>query len=95
MLLSHAVSTIEQVFLLTTKKISHSHILLIHEVIPIFDALTSALDEFLDNSVLLSAVHAAVLRGIIIMNKYYVLTDESSIYRVAMSRFWLTSTLRF
>ena len=95
MLLSHAVSTIEQVFLLATKKISHSCIPLIHKVIPIFDALTSALDEFLDNSALLPAVHAAALQGIIMMNKYYVLTDELSIYHVVMSRFWPTFTLRF
>ena len=95
MSLLHAVSTIEQVFLLATKKISHSHIPLIHKVVPIFDALTFALNEFLDNSALLPAVCAAVLRGIIMMNKYYVLTDESSIYCVVMSRFWPTSTLRF
>jgi hypothetical protein len=78
-----------QVFLLATKKISHSHIPLIHEVIPIFDALTSALDEFLDNKALLPAVRAAALRGIVMMNKYYALTDDSAVYRVAMSKYGL------
>lgn len=74
-------------FLLATKKVSYSCIPLIHEVIPIFDALTSALDEFLDNTDLLPAVRAAALRGIVMMNKYYALSDQSSIYRVAMSKF--------
>jgi hypothetical protein len=75
-----------QVFLLATKKISRSRVPLIHEVIPIFDALTAALDEFLDNTALLPAVHAAALRGIIMMNKYYALTDDSAIFHVAMSK---------
>jgi hypothetical protein len=74
------------VFLLATKKISCSRVPLIHEVIPIFDALTAALDEFLDNTALLPAVRAAALRGIIMMNKYYALTDDSAIFRVAMSK---------
>lgn len=88
------VSTYQiQVFLLATKKISHSRIPLIHEVIPIFDALTTALDEFLDNEELLPAVRAAALRGITMMNKYYALTDDSVVYRVAMSERVLT-TLR-
>ena len=73
-------------FLLATKKISRSHVPLIHEVIPIFDVLTAVLDEFLDNTALLPAVRAAALRGIIMMNKYYALTDDSAIFRVAMSK---------
>ena len=48
-------------FLLATKKISRSRVPLIHEVIPIFDALTAVLDEFLDNTALLPAVRAAAL----------------------------------
>jgi hypothetical protein len=40
-----------------------------------------------DDTTLLPAVRAAALRGIVMMNKYYALTDDSSIYRVAMSKF--------
>jgi hypothetical protein len=80
------------VFHLATKKISHSRIPLIHEVIPIFDALTTALDEFLDNEELLPAVRAAALRGITMMNKYYALTDDSVVYRVTMSECVRTDT---
>lgn len=74
-----------QVFLEATLKISHSRIPLIHDVIPIFDILTNVLDEFIDNENNLSAVRAAALRGSAMMNKYYALTDDSVVYRIAMS----------
>lgn len=75
----------QQVFLVATHKISQSRIPLIHEVIPIFDVLTGALDEFIDNIALPNVVRAAALRGLTMMNKYYELTDDSIVFRIAMS----------
>jgi len=45
-----------QVFLYATKEISQSQTPLIHEVIPMFDIITTALDEYIDNT----SLHAAV-----------------------------------
>jgi len=58
---------------------------LIHQVIPIFDIITSALDDCVDNGDLVPAVRHAALRGILMLNKYYALTDDSIVYRIAMS----------
>ena len=58
---------------------------LIHDVIPLFDILTTAMDDFIDNVNLHPTVHAAALRGSQIMSKYYSLTDDSIAFHVAMS----------
>jgi hypothetical protein len=63
---------------------SQSQTPLIHEVIPIFDIITHHLDKFVDNSDNFLAVRSAAQRGHAMMNKYYSLTDESIMYRIAM-----------
>lgn len=71
-----------------TKKISKSKVPLIHHVIPIFDVITTALEDYIDNSALPLVVRHAALQGYLMLNKYYTLTDDSIIYRVAMSVFF-------
>jgi len=61
---------------------------LIHEVIPHIDVITSTLDEFMDNDSKHSAVWHAALRGLLMLNKYYTLTDESIVFCIAMSKLW-------
>jgi hypothetical protein len=73
-----------QIFLHATKKISQSKIPLIHEVIPIIDVITHVLDDFIADSTKFPIIHAATRRGLAMINKYYGLTDNSVIYRVAM-----------
>jgi hypothetical protein len=51
------------------------------------DIITSALDEFIDNTSLYPVVRHAALRGLLMVNKYYGRTDESILYRIAMSIF--------
>ena len=63
-------------------EISKNKIPLIHQVIPIF---ATALEDTIDNDTLPLVVHHAALRGFFMLNKYYSLTDESIVYRVAMS----------
>ena len=58
---------------------------LVHEVIPYIDVLTSHLDDFADNLSLHPTVRAAAQRGREVLNKYYSRTDESIVYRIAMS----------
>jgi hypothetical protein len=74
-----------QLFLYATKVISESDIHLIHEVIPVFDVITTALDKFINNFDLSPVVQHAALCGMLMLNKYYALTDDSIVYRLAMS----------
>jgi hypothetical protein len=73
------------VFLLTTKRISQNKVPLIHDVIPIFDILTNTLDRFVDDETCAPVVCAAALCGLSVLNKYYTLTDDSVVHRIAMS----------
>ena len=52
------------------------------------DVLTAHLDDFQDNLTLTSAIRAAAKRGRLMLSKYYSLTDETPIFRIAMSMFW-------
>ena len=70
---------------MATNEISKNKIPLIHQVIPIFDIITTALEDTIDNDTLPLVVRHAALRGFFMLNKYYSLTDESIVYRVAMS----------
>jgi hypothetical protein len=72
------------IFLEATKKISQTNTPLLHEVIPIFDILTHALDDFVGDEDKLPAVRAAARRGHAMLDKYYGITDESIMYRIAM-----------
>ena len=56
-----------------------------HEVIPYMDILTEHLARFKDDRVLHPVVHAASERGIEVINRYYSKTDQSVVYRIAMS----------
>ena len=60
-----------------------------HEVIPYIDILTAHLDDFQDNIGLSTGIRAAAKRGRLMLSKYYSLTDETSIYLIAMSKFSL------
>ena len=59
---------------------------LVHNVIPAMDILTEHLDVFKDNANLKPIIRVAAARGLEIMNKYYSRTDESTIYRISMSK---------
>ena len=78
-----------KVFLLATKEISKSKTPLIHQVIPIFDIITTALEDSINNNALPLVVQHAALRGyfMLINNnlKYYSLMDESVVFCVAVS----------
>ena len=44
-----------------------------------------ALEDNIENDTLPLIVHHAALRGYYMLNKYYSLTDNSIVYRIAMS----------
>lgn len=66
---------------------SQSKTPLLYQVIPVIDALTRMLETVSDNEKLFRAVRAAATKGIGVLNKYYEKTDESIMYRCAMSKF--------
>jgi hypothetical protein len=66
---------------------SKSSIPRIHEVIPFMDSLFDALEDFASDESLFPAVRMAAVRGRTVLQKYYGKTDDSIIYRIAMSRF--------
>jgi len=58
---------------------------LLHHVIPLFDIITQKLDSFVDEK-LHPCVCIATTRGHAMLNKYYGLSDDSIMYRVAMHK---------
>ena len=68
-----------------TTEISTNKIPLIHQVIPYFDMIMTALEDAIDNLTIPSAVCHAALRGYFMLNKHYSLTVDSVAYRIAMS----------
>ena len=77
-----------KVFILAMKEISKSKTPLIHQVIPTFNIITTALEDSIDNDALPLVICHATLQGYLMLNKYYSLTDESVVYRITMSRFF-------
>ncbi len=74
-----------QNFLKATERISRSGAPLLHEVIPTMDILTRELKKALKNTALLPCVHAGVSQRLSIIDKYYSKTDESIMWKTAMS----------
>jgi hypothetical protein len=56
----------------------------VHEVIPIFDIISRTIDENMANLTLPPAVCVAATRGRKMLDKYYGLTDNTIVYRIAM-----------
>jgi hypothetical protein len=71
-------------FLDATKIMSQSSTPLIHQVIPLFDGITRALDDYAEDTENVPAVRMAAIRGRKMLDKYYGLTDDSIVYRLAM-----------
>jgi hypothetical protein len=83
-----------QLFLFVTKEVSKSSCPRIHQVIPLMDGLFDTLDDYASDSTKLPAVRMAAIRGLAILKKYYGKTDESTIFRIAMSELSFVSGLR-
>jgi len=66
------------------KHISSHSTPLLHHMIPLFDIITRKLNGFVDNERLHLCVRHATARSHAMLNKYYGLSDESRMYRIAM-----------
>ena len=67
---------------------SQSNVPLLHETIPVIDILTTHLTNTVidkEKKGILRPIRVAAARGLAVLNKYYSATDESIMYRIAMS----------
>lgn len=80
-------------FLRATVRVSQTNTPLLHEVIPIIDILTKGLTNTVADEKIIQPVRVAAARGYQVINKYYSLTDESIMYRAAMSTYTTASLL--
>lgn len=76
-----------QRFLEATKQMSQAKTPLLHQVIPYMDSLTINLDEFHANPDLNPAVRIAAGRGRVVVDKFYGMTDELHVFRIAMHKY--------
>lgn len=67
-----------------TKKMEQESVPLIYQVIPEIDKLTNALSAARDDESIHPAVRVGAWLGIRHLNKYYALSDDSIVYRLAM-----------
>ncbi|KAF8137922.1 hypothetical protein K438DRAFT_1622902, partial [Mycena galopus ATCC 62051] len=74
-----------EAFILATEKISQAEVALVFEVIPLIDKFTIIFGQMIDNTSLHIAIRHAANTGLAVLNKYYSFTDDSEIYRIAMS----------
>jgi hypothetical protein len=68
-----------------TLQLSQKKIPLLHEVIPVIDLLTNHLEDISGDAKYLPSICAGAAKGLAVLNKYYSKTDESVMYRCAMS----------
>lgn len=78
-----------------TVKMSASTYPTLHEVIPIMDLLNKRFEKILDDLTQPAIIHHAVARGLAVLDKYYSKTDDSVMWRVAMSACSIISLLPF
>ncbi|THU79621.1 hypothetical protein K435DRAFT_666757, partial [Dendrothele bispora CBS 962.96] len=69
-----------------TNEMSDSQQPLIHEVIPLMDQIYLQLEDLEDDLHLLPTVRMGIKAGLKILDKYYARTDDSLMYRAAMSK---------
>ena len=68
---------------------SQSAVPLLHQVIPLFNGITRTLDDYISNEDHAPAVCKAAVRGRMMLNKYYGLTDDSIMYHIAMCALYM------
>ncbi|KAF9064976.1 hypothetical protein BDP27DRAFT_1195606, partial [Rhodocollybia butyracea] len=67
-----------------TNWISTSKYPTLHQVIPTMDILNDMLEKEFNDTARPAVIHRAIQRGIIVLDKYYSLTDDSIMWKTAM-----------
>lgn len=74
-----------QLFSRITKHVSQASVVLVHQVIPMIDCLNHDLEGIVDRYSTPLAIRHGAKNALKILDKYYSKTDDSEIYRAAMS----------
>lgn len=77
-----------QTFIAATEKISHTEVALIFEVIPLINRFTQLFGKIIDDESLHIAIRHAANTALTVLNRYYSPTDDTEMYRIAMSEFF-------
>jgi hypothetical protein len=85
-----------QIFEHITLLFSQAEVPLVHEVIPILEAMEHDLAKVRDSGELPNVIRIAAIAGLLVVSKYYALTDDNEVYRIAIGMYWVFfSTLQF
>ena len=57
---------------------------LVHEVIPILEAMEHDLAKVRDSRELPNVIRIAAIAGLLVVSKYYALTDDNEVYCIAI-----------
>ncbi len=68
---------------------SQSGVPLIHDVIPMFDEMINQLEEMIMDTKLFPGVRAVAIQARAVLCKYYSKTDESYMYWMAISEWFV------
>lgn len=82
-------------FLKLTARMENKTRPLLHEFIPALDLATIHLEKVVRTTTLYPVTRIAAARGLVVIDKYYSKTDESIMYRLAMSVFLSSSFSQF
>lgn len=75
-----------QVFEDITKLFSRAEVPLVYEVIPILEELEATLTNIRNDATLPNVICIAAMAALIVVGKYYALTDDCEVYRIAISK---------
>lgn len=67
----------------------------LHEVIPAMDLLSDKLEEMILDEDLPASIRVGVQHGIIVLDKYYALTDDSIMWKTSMCMFFYFQLIHF
>lgn len=74
----------EQIFEDVTRLFSQAEVPLVHQVIPMLEKLEHQLQFTLDHAEAPNVIRIAAQAGLMMVGKYYALTDDNEVYRIAM-----------
>jgi hypothetical protein len=75
-----------QIFEDITRLFSRAEVPLVYEVIPMLENLEDQLTNIRNDASLPDVIRIAAIAALIVVGKYYALTDDTEVYRIAISK---------
>lgn len=76
-----------QIFDDLTNLFSKKEVPLIYEVVPMLEEMEHQLTNVRDSWVMASVIRMAAQAALYVIEKYYALTDENEVYRIAIGKY--------